>query len=167
MGTLYRRFPSKEALIDAVLEDAFDEYVANAEHAVAAPNAWDGFREFLERGLALHAENRGLKDVIGSRAHGRERANAMRARVRPLMTRLIKRAQDEGALRADFTLEDIPLLFWTGGRVIEATSAVAPELWRRYLGLMLDGLRADAATTLPHAPLTRRQLDSVTGTRNR
>ena len=91
----------------------------------------------------------------------------MRARVRPVLTRLIERAQEQGTLRADFTLEDVPLLFWTGGRVIEATSTVAPELWRRYLGLMLDGLRADSATPLPQPPLTRAQLDRVTGTPQR
>jgi hypothetical protein len=106
-------------------------------------------------------------DVVARREHGRERANAMRARMRPLITRLIERAQEEGALRADVTLEDVPLLFWTGGRVIEATSAVVPDLWRRYLGLMLDGLRANSATPLPHPPLTRKQLERVAGARHR
>ena len=53
------------------------------------------------------------------------------------------------------------MLFWTGGRVAEVTSDVAPDLWRRYLGFVLDGLRADAATPLPTPPLTRAQLDRV------
>jgi AcrR family transcriptional regulator len=167
MGTLYRRFPSKEDLIDAVLADALEQYAEAAESALAADDAWDGFCVFLEHALALHAEIRGLKDVIGTHERGRAGANAMRARVRPVITRLIERAQEQGALRADFTLEDIPLLFWTGGSVIEATSSVAPELWRRYLGLVLDGLRADSATPLPQPPLTRVQLDRVTGTRSR
>jgi AcrR family transcriptional regulator len=161
MGTLYRRFPSKDDLIDAVLAEAFDRYSAFVEDALAAEDAWDGFCFFLERALALHAENRGLKDIVAKRERGRERADAMRAHVRPLLARLIARAQEQGALRSDFTLEDIPLLFWGGGRVIEAGSAVAPELWRRYLGLMLDGLRADTATPLPRPPLTRAQLDRV------
>jgi AcrR family transcriptional regulator len=167
MGTLYRRFPSKEDLVDAVLVDAYAQYVELAEAALAAEDAWSGFCVFLEHALALHAENRGLKDVVATRERGRERAGAMRARVRPVLRKLIDRAQEQGALRADFTLEDIPLLFWTGGRVVEATSAVAPEVWRRYLGLMLDGLRADSATPLPQPPLTRSQLDRVTGTRHR
>jgi AcrR family transcriptional regulator len=167
MGTLYRRFASKEDLIDAVLVDAFEQYAEAAEAALAAEDAWDGFRGFLERALSLHAENRGLKDLIATREHGRARTTAMRARVRPALTHLIERAQEQGALRADFTLEDIPLLLWSGGRVIEATSTVAPELWRRNLGLMLDGLRADAATPLPQPPLTRAQLDRVRETRAR
>jgi AcrR family transcriptional regulator len=159
MGTLYRHFPAKEDLIDAVLEDAFAAFISAAEQALAEEDAWAGFRGFLERVFALHADNRGLKDIIASGAHGRARADAMRARMRPLLRRLVERAQEQGTLRADFTAEDMPLVFWAGGRVIEATAAVAPELWRRHLGLLLDGLRAEAATPLPHPPLTRAQLN--------
>jgi hypothetical protein len=79
--------------------------------------------------------------------------------------RLIERAQEQGALRRDFTPEDMPLVFWTGGRVIDATAGIAPGLWRRYLGLMLDGLRAEAASPLPHPPLTRAQWNRAAGRR--
>ena len=166
MGTLYRHFPAKEDLIDAVLEDAFAELLSAAEQALVEQDAWAGFRGFLERVFALHAENRGLKDIIATRAHGKARAEAMRTRMRPLLRRLIERAQEQGTLRADFTPEDMPLVFWAGGRVIEATAAVAPEFWRRHLGLLLDGLRAEAATPLPHPPLTRAQLNRATGRRS-
>jgi AcrR family transcriptional regulator len=162
MGTLYRHFPAKEDLIDAVLEDAFAAFVGAAEQALAEDDAWAGFCGFLERVFALHAENRGLKDIIATRAHGRTRADAMRTRIRPLLRQLIDRAQEQGTLRADFAAEDMPLLFWTSGRVIEATASVAPEFWRRHLGLLLDGLRAQAATPLPHPPLTRAQLKRAT-----
>jgi AcrR family transcriptional regulator len=165
MGTLYRHFPAKEDLIDAVLEDAFAAFIRAAEQALAEEDAWAGFRSFFERVFALHVDNRGLKDIIATRAHGRARAEAMRTRMRPLLRRLIGRAQEQGALRADFTVEDMPVVFWTGGRVIEATATVAPEFWRRYLGLLLDGLRAEAATPLPHPPLTRAQLNRATGRR--
>jgi AcrR family transcriptional regulator len=165
MGTLYRHFPAKEDLIDAVLEDAFAAFVDAAQNALAEEDAWAGFHGFLEQVFTLHVENRGLKDIIASRAHGRARADAMRTRMRPLLRRLIERAQEQGALRADFTPEDMPLVFWTCGRVIEATAAVAPEFWRRHLGLLLDGLRAEAATPLPHPPLTRAQLNRATGRR--
>ena len=158
MGTLYRHFATKEELIDAVLEDAFDDLVQLAEAAVAAKDAWAGFAGFLEQALAQHAANRGLKDVLASHEQGRERAQAMRERIRPLLRQIIERAQGQGTLRADVTAEDIPLVFWTGGRVIETTGAVAPDYWRRYLGLLLDGLRAEAATPLPAPPLTRAQL---------
>jgi AcrR family transcriptional regulator len=158
MGTLYRHFPTKEELLDAVLEDSFAELVQAAEEAVAADDAWAGFTGFLERALAAHALNRGLKDVLAARRQGR-RAEAMRNRMRPLLRRMIQRAQEQGTLRADFAPEDLPLVFWTADRVIDRTAAVAPDYWRRFLGLLLDGLRADAATPLPRPSLTRAQLE--------
>ena len=161
MGTLYRHFPTKDELIDAVLEDAFAEMLRLAEDAVAAEDAWAGFAGFLERAFEVHTHNRGVKDLLASSQH----ADAMRRRIRPLLARMIERAQEQKTLRADFAPEDLPLLFWSAGRVIEATAKVAPDAWRRYLGLMLDGLRAEAATPLPEPPLTRAQVTRARGAR--
>jgi AcrR family transcriptional regulator len=166
MGTLYRHFPTKEDLIDAVLEDAFAGLLDAAKEAAEAEDAWAGLTSFLERALAEHVGNRGLKDIMAMRAHGRARTEALRARIRPLLRRLIERAQEQGSLRADFAPEDLSLIFWTGDRVIEATAGVSPDFWRRYLALLLDGLRAEAATPLPHPPLTRAQLNRVTRSRS-
>ena len=162
MGTLYRRFPTKEDLVDAVLEDAFEGFVRAAEEALAEEDAWLGFTGFLERSLALHGADRGLKDLAASAEHGLARTQAMRERLRPLIRQLVERAQEQGSLRADFTPQDVPVVFWTAGRVIEATSQVAPDFWRRYLGLLLDGLRAGAATPLARPPLTRAELERAT-----
>jgi AcrR family transcriptional regulator len=158
MGTLYRHFPTKDDLIDAVLEDALAELVAFAERAAAETDAWTGFVGFLEQTLALHAANRGLKDVFATRGHVAPRAEVMRGRIRVPLASLIERAQAQGSLRPDFTPEDLPLVFWAGDRVIEATARVAPDYWRRYLGLLVDGLRAGSVTPLPGQPLTSAQL---------
>jgi AcrR family transcriptional regulator len=158
MGTLYRHFPTKEDLIDAVLEDAFAEIVAIAEQAAAEDDAWVGFTQFLERALELHAGNRGLKDMLASSDHREARATAMRKKLRPLLRQIVARAKEQGSLRPDFAPEDLPLVFWSAGRVIETTSGVAPGNWRRYLGFLLDGLRTSAATQLPAPPLTQAQL---------
>ncbi len=167
MGTLYRHFPTKEDLVDAVLEETFDQIVGAAEQALTEEDAWRGLCGFLEQFFGLHVKNRVLKDMLATQAHGRDRADAMRARMRPLIRRLVERAQEQGALRADFAPEDMPFVIWSVGRVIEETRAVAPELWRRHLGFLLDGLRADAATPMPYPPLTRAQLDRVTERRHR
>jgi AcrR family transcriptional regulator len=158
MGTLYRHFPTKEELIDAVLEDAFDEIIRLAQEAAAADDAWEGLAGFFERLLELHAQNRGVKDIVALRGHGSKRAEAMRARLRPLLAQIVERAHQQGTLRRDFTSDDLPLVFWTANRVIELTQDVAPDFWRRYLALLLDGLRPAAATQLPEPPLTRAQL---------
>ena len=86
MGTLYRHFPTKEDLIDAVLEDAFAEIVELAERRRAEQDAWAGFTGFLEQALALHAANRGLKDVLATSEHGRD-ARAGDARADPAAAR--------------------------------------------------------------------------------
>jgi AcrR family transcriptional regulator len=157
MGTLYRHFPTKEELVDAVLEDAFAELVELAEQAAAAEDAWAGLTGFMEQALASHAANRGLKDVLATQEHGARR-RAMRERIQPLLHKVIERAQAQGALRADFTAEDLSLVFWAVGRVIETTADIAPQQWRRHLGFLLDGLRASAATPLHVPALTRPQL---------
>ena len=162
MGTLYRHFPTKEDLVDAVLEGALEAYVELAREAAGAEDAWAGFTGFLERGLELHASNRGLMDVISTSARGRARAQATRERVRPLLRQVVARAQAEGRLREDFSAEDVPLLFRALGRVIEATGETAPELWRRYLALTVDGLGAEAARPLPVPPPTAEQVRRLT-----
>jgi len=161
MGTLYRRFPTKGDLVDAVLEDAVAEVCRAAQSALEEGDAWTAFTTFLERVFELHMRNRGLKDVIASGQHDLRRLESARAQMRPLVSEVVARAQQQGTLRADFAAEDVPLLFWTGGRVAELTAGIAPDLWRRYLGFVLDGLRAEAATPLPIRPLTRAQLDRV------
>jgi AcrR family transcriptional regulator len=166
IGTLYRRFPTKEDLVDAVFEDTLSAFEGAAHDALATADAWLGFCTFLERTFALHAENRGVKDVVLTSTPGRAKREAMRARMRPLIKRIVERAQAEGTLRADFRAEDVPVLFWNVARVVEATAAVAPDFWRRSLGFALDGLRAEAATPLPHPPLTRGQLEAASARRH-
>ena len=161
VGTLYRHFPERADLVDAVLAESFEELVALAEASLAEEDPWRGFTHFVQDALVLHGRNRGLKDVVETNEHGRTRAQAMRRRLRPLVARLVARAQEHGELRSDFTPQDIALLFWGSDRVIELAGDVAPELWRRQLGFMLDGLRAPNATPLPAPPLSEAQLRRV------
>ena len=165
VGTLYRHFPERADLVDAVLAESFEEIVALAEASLAEDDPWRGFTRFVEEALDLHGRNRGLKDVIETNAHGRTRAQEMRRRLRPLVARLVARAQEQGELRSDFSPRDIALLFWGCDRVIELAGDVAPELWRRQLGFALDGLRASNATPLAAPPLTDAQLRRVGGKR--
>jgi AcrR family transcriptional regulator len=158
VGTLYRHFPERADLVDAVLAESFEELIALAESALAEPDPWRGFTRFLEEALMLHGRNRGLKDVVETHAHGRTQAQAMRRKLRPLVARLVARAQEDGSLRSDFTPQDIALVFWSTDRVIELAGDAAPDVWRRHLGFVLDGLRAANATPLAARPLTEAQL---------
>ncbi len=133
VGTIYRNFPAKDDLVDAVLEDAIDRLVAILERALALDDAWEGFRLYLEHALDLHARNRGLKELFAARGTGRARK-----RMGPLAVRLISRAQEQGALRPDFKAEDLRLVFRSAGAVIEYD----PSSRRRFVALLLDGLKA-------------------------
>src|SRR3954451_11483124 len=70
VGTVYRRFPDKELLIEALFEQRLEELVALAEDALAHDDPWDGLVAFLERLLAVQAGDRGLKEVALGTAHG-------------------------------------------------------------------------------------------------
>jgi AcrR family transcriptional regulator len=161
IATLYRHFPTRDELIDAVLEDAFVDFLQAAEAAADADDAWTGLTGLIEAALISHARNRGLRDVVETRAHGRERAATMRRRFWTLVTGLVERAHDQGTLRADFAPQDVALIFWGSDRVLELAGDVAPDVWRRHLALVFDGLRSPAATPLVHPPLSEGQLERV------
>ncbi len=154
MGTLYRRFPSKAALVDAIFEERLESLVSSAREALDEDGAWEGLCSFLEHAVSLQAENRGFCEIVALHLRDENRVARARAQVRPLLVRLIERAQAVGALRADVVYEDLSVLLWTSGRVVDATRDVAPEFWRRHLALAIDGLRARDTTPLPHPPLT-------------
>ena len=141
VGTLYRHFPTRDELIDAVLEDALTEFLDAAGAALEAGDAWAGFTGFLDEALRLQARNRGLRDVIETGTLGRERAAELRERIGALIAELVARAQAEGALRADFVAQDVAAILWSGDRVLELGDA---GLWRRHLGFILDGLHREA-----------------------
>lgn len=154
MGTLYRRFPTKDALIDAVFEEHLDRMAAAAERALDATDAWEALLDYLSYVVGLQATDRGLSEILGAHLRTEQLVARARSRLRPLVQRLIIRAQETGKLREDVVFEDVSVLLWTTGRVVDATREIAPEFWQRYLALMVDGLRAHHASPLPQPPLT-------------
>lgn len=154
VGTLYRRFPTKNALVDAVFEEHLDDMAAAAERALEAGDAWAGLLQYLEYVVGSQAADRGLSEIVGAHLRTEQLIGRARTRLRPLVERLIARAHDAGELRPDVVYEDVSVLLWTTGRVVDATRGVAPEFWRRYLGLIVDGLRSSSRSHLPEPPLT-------------
>ena len=158
MGTLYRRFPTKDALIEAILEDRLEEMIGLLERAVGGDDPWRDFEALMQDIVSLQATDRGFKDILASRRRDEPKLSHARARMAPLLERLISDAQAAGQMRTDLDPRDVGPLLWGAGRVVESTADVAPDYWRRYLALVLDGLRPPAVRQdLPAPPLTEEQ----------
>jgi AcrR family transcriptional regulator len=166
VGTVYRRFPDKDALIDALFEDKIDDVVARAQAALDIDDPWEAFETFMRGVCRVQAEDRGLKEALLSRDRGRDRVAMARDRVAPIAMRIVRRAQQAGVLRADLGVFDVPLMHFAVGFVAERTNGVAPGYWERLLTILLDGLRADAArTAMPTGPLAQEQFVTAMTTR--
>ena len=155
VGTVYRRFPDKQMLVDALFEDRIAEVVAAFERGIAHPDPWEGLASALETILAMQADDRGLRDLLLSDGGCCDGIDAAQRRIAPLGARLLERAQADGSVRPDVIPSDLPLLQMALGSLIVSTRDLDPELWRRFLALSLDGLRTsrEGPTPLPTAGL--------------
>jgi AcrR family transcriptional regulator len=146
VATLYRRFPSKDDLLLAVLEWRYSEEIAPAfEKALVDDDAWRAMATAMECALSVAASARGViraaRDPAGLLA-------GLKSRYLADLTTIVQRAQDAGVVRDDLTTDDIRMMLFmmlSSVRMITAASTA----WRRSLGLLLDGLRPSAATPLP------------------
>lgn len=166
VGTAYRRFANRDALIDALFEDRMLELVDAAERALAEPDPWTGLESFLHRSAELQAADRGLKEVLICDLGSMDRVRRIRERILPLAEQIAERAIAAGRVRDDLAPLDMPMLSLMLGQVVDFSRDVDPELWRRYLALLLDGLRApgEPRPPLPRSPLTAGQLDAALAT---
>lgn len=146
VATVYRRFPDKEALVEAIFDARIDEIIDVVEQAQALPDGWEGLVHFLHEVSRVQAGDRGLREIALSTGYGRSRVAAQRCRVEAGIAQLIARAKAEGTLRQEINANDVPLLLYMVGEVAQNTSGVRDDLARRYLGILLDGLRAHAGT---------------------
>jgi hypothetical protein len=108
---------------------------------------------------ALQAADRGLKEALLSRGRGRERVEQARDTIAPVAMQLVQRARAAGRLRHDLGAFDVPMIHLMVGAIADATRDVAPDVWERFLGIVLDGLctSREAPTPLPVPPLDRDQ----------
>src|SRR5437016_7848926 len=167
VGTVYRRYPNKDALIEELFEEGLGEIVAAAEAGLAQRDPWQGLVGYLEQALALQASNRALKDLVRGSARGRERVARAREQLSPLTSELLERAKQSGRLRPDLERTDMAMIHVMLGAVIDSTHTIEPDAWRRYLGIVLDGLRTRRSTPTALAPgaLDEQQTDAALRTR--
>lgn len=148
-ATVYRRFPTKEDLIVGILEQSLTESVTAAEVSAAADDPVEGLLGIMATGCTKTPEARAFFDAAGCRFLGADRLTPLRERLVDALAGTLSRAQDEGRIRPDVRPGDILLLVQGVARAVPDS---APDLWRRYLTIVLDGLRASAATPLAPDP---------------
>ena len=161
VGTVYRRFPDKGTLIDALFAQRIEALCDIAEEALDIPDAWEALVFYFEKGSRLQARDRGLKELLSCSTHGGQPVVEAKARLRTHVTALYDRGKAARVLREDVEPYDSPLIAIMLGAVMDRSRDVEPELWRRYLAIILDGLRPQAATPLPIPALSFAQLDAV------
>jgi AcrR family transcriptional regulator len=153
MGTLYRRFPTKDALIDALVQEMLEATVRMARTALDHGDG-TGLERFLEASSSYQAEHRGCLPRLWSTDVELVRT------ARRLITELLVAAQDHGRIRCDLTNADLTMALWSIRGVLMTTRAVAPDVWRRHLELLIAGMRP-AAGALRHPALTQGELDTI------
>jgi AcrR family transcriptional regulator len=146
-ATVFRRFPSKDALIEAIVDEKIGELIAAAQRAAEIDDPWDALVDLLETIAALQARDRGFfqatEQFLLSHPDLLRRHRPILAGVEPL----VARAQAAGVVRDDVTTLDL--------------MGLRDDGWRRYLSIMLDALRPGAATPLPIPPLTYEEMEAA------
>ncbi|MFD4745847.1 TetR/AcrR family transcriptional regulator [Streptomyces rubiginosohelvolus] len=147
-GTAYRHFPNKQAIAAEVLADATEQIAVDAREALDIEDPWQALVTFFERNAARQARDRGLYEILTGQGDD-EQQERIWPGIIAAVTQLLDRARQAGAVREDAEPQDVAVIFALLGPVIEMSRTTTPDLWKRYLALILDGLRATTQPALP------------------
>ncbi|MBB4663493.1 TetR/AcrR family transcriptional regulator [Conexibacter arvalis] len=151
-GTLFRHFPTKLELEVAVVLERAAGMSENLQAALAEPDPWEAFTTLMTRIVEQTSSDRCLGQATKPELLGDPRIQELQDELLRGVEEILRRGRDAGVLRRDVTAEDIPVLASAIGTTMERFRTSQPELWRRYLGVVLDGLRADGAAPLEPGP---------------
>ncbi|MFI1735279.1 TetR/AcrR family transcriptional regulator [Streptomyces acidicola] len=152
IATMFRRFPTKAELVDAVFSDRMGAYADAVAAALADPDPWNGFVGYIESACAMQAADSGFADVLTMTFPTAKVLEARRNEAYEGMVKLIGRAKATGRLREDFDPSDLVLIHMANAGVVNATGDAAPDAWRRMVALMIQSLEAPARGSLPDSP---------------
>ncbi|HEV2058826.1 MAG TPA: helix-turn-helix domain-containing protein [Solirubrobacteraceae bacterium] len=143
VGTVYRHFPTKDALVGALAEDHFERLADTVEAALEEPgDAWETFAATIWRIASTIASDVAWCEIVGGHPTAIQTASQGQHRLAAATSTLLARAQEAGAMRADVTFADISTIMCGFGHIAAAQRAGAALDWERYLTIALDGLRA-------------------------
>lgn len=156
-ATVYRRFPSKEDLIAAIIATQMEETLEVAAACLEESDPWRGLERFLFEIGERASADQGLSDSAKESCFASAELAPLRKRLLDVCAELVRRGQRAGLVRKDVSGQDLIFLIAATGSLGQLPfPGLRDDLWKRYLGLLLDGLRPEGATKLrPGAPARR------------
>lgn len=149
VGTVYRHFPNKGDLVEALVADRFQRLAERAEAALGEDDPWQAFCDLMRASATLQMSDRSLSEYISSQPDLGQQA-AVESGLAELTEKLMTNAQRAGGMREDAVIEDVPTLICGLCAITAGAAGSMPELnWERYVEIMLDGLRAPGHNALP------------------
>jgi AcrR family transcriptional regulator len=161
VGTIFRRFPTKDDLLVAVVEQRTAQLIDAADTALQSDDPGAALRKFMETAAAMQISDKCWCDASSTDLFGREGIRDLLDVLVGKMGELLTRAQTAGHVRSDLRALDIPVLLMAIAKSGLMLEDAAPGAWKRYLALVLDGIRPEAAHPLPRRPLTRREFETA------
>ena len=156
-ATLFRRFPTKDDLIIAIVRTQLEGVIALAEDCLEDEDPWQGIERFLTVLVERRISDRGASDAAKDHCLVRPELDGLRRRIMELLHSLLRRAQDAGVVRDDLAGQDLGMLMTAAGALGDVPfPGLRDDLWKRYLGVILDGMRPEGATPLRPGPPARR-----------
>jgi AcrR family transcriptional regulator len=161
VGTIYRNFASKRQIVETLYEESIDSALADAQAAWQIDDPWLALVAFFEITAANQARDRGLCDTLLGHDNVRP-TDEVATKLLDAVSPLFERATAAGVLREGIVVTDIYPIFAMLDSVYRS-SAARPNLWRRYLAILLDGLRATDRPALPVPPLDQASFSAALG----
>lgn len=159
-ATLYRHFPTKEALVTEVFAEQMAACAAIVDEGLADPDPWHGFCQVIEKVCEMHARDRGFTSAfLSAFPHAIDFA-AARERTLGMVAELARRAKAAGKLRPDFVLEDLILVLMANGGIQATSPATALAASRRFAALLIQSFQAEPVIA-PLPPAVRLPLMTV------
>jgi AcrR family transcriptional regulator len=160
-ATLYRHFPTREALCEAVFAEYGSELEQIRERVLRVPDAWDALTAWLEETCTAFATDQAFADLVTRGMPLSPALNELCTSAIGFSDTLFRNAQRQGVIRADVALTDLMMVIYSLQQVVAATAQVAPDAWRRHLAIALDGLRPREGAALPPVAITLEQLIAI------
>lgn len=163
VGTIYRAFGSKEELIAALAADRVDLFGRDARAAIEKPDAWQALVDLFLLTADRQAKDHVVTEALATLSDHPSVAESQ-TRAGEAIIELMQRAKDQGALRGDFHVQDLQMFFAALGAAQHLVPS-GSRAWTRLLGLLIDGLRTEAAQPLDEPPLTDEEIQRATAER--